>query len=31
MLFQRITILDENLDLQENMFVGTKDDRIEYI
>jgi 5-methylthioadenosine/S-adenosylhomocysteine deaminase len=31
MLFQRISILNENLDIQENMFVGVKGDRIEYI
>ncbi|MGN0709845.1 MAG: amidohydrolase [Anaerovoracaceae bacterium] len=31
MLFKNITILDENLDVKENMYVATKDDRIDYI
>ena len=31
MLFKNITILDENLDVKENMYVGIKDDRIDYI
>lgn len=31
MLFKNITILDENLEVREHMFVGTKDARIAYI
>ena len=31
MLFKNISILDENLDLQENMYVGIKKERIDYI
>ncbi|MFC2663082.1 MAG: amidohydrolase family protein, partial [Eubacterium sp.] len=31
MLFRDITILDENLDVQEHMYVGTKGKRIAYI
>ena len=31
MLFRDITILDENLEVQEHMYVGTKDKRIAYI
>ena len=31
MLFSDITILDENLDVRENMYVGTRDERIAYI
>ena len=31
MLFKNISILDENFEIRENMFVGTKDDRIGYI
>ncbi|MDD6154358.1 MAG: amidohydrolase [Eubacteriales bacterium] len=31
MLFKDITILDENLDVQTNMYVATKDDRVAYI
>lgn len=31
MLFKNITILDENFDIQKNMYVGTKKDRIAYI
>lgn len=31
MLFKNITILDENLDIQENMYVGVKDRKIVYI
>ncbi|WP_130863145.1 amidohydrolase [Bacilliculturomica massiliensis] len=31
MLFQDITILDENLDVREHMYVGTKAERIAYI
>ncbi len=31
MLFKNITILDENLEVREHMFVGTKDTRITYI
>ena len=31
MLFKNITILDEDLAVRENMYVGTKDDRIDYI
>lgn len=31
MLFKNITLLDENLEVREHMFVGTKDARIAYI
>ena len=31
MLFKDITILDENLEVREHMFVGTKGARIAYI
>ncbi len=31
MLFKNISIIDENLDIQNNIFVGVKGDRIEYI
>ena len=31
MLFKNITILDENLGVQENCFVATRDEKIEYI
>lgn len=31
MLFSNITILDENLDVKENMFVGIAGDKIDYI
>ena len=31
MLFKDITILDENFDIQKNMYVGTKKDKIAYI
>lgn len=31
MLFKNISIIDENLDIQNNMFVGVKGDKIEYI
>ncbi len=31
MLFENITILDENYQLQSNMYVGIKDDKITYI
>lgn len=31
MLFKNITILDENFDIKENMYVGVKDDKIAYI
>lgn len=31
MLFKNITILDENLEVKDNMYVGTKADIIEYI
>ena len=31
MLFKNITILDENFDTRENMYVGIKDDTVDYI
>ncbi len=31
MLFKNISIIDENLEIKNNMFVGIKDDKIEYI
>ncbi len=31
MLFKNITILDEDLNVKENMYVGIKDDKIDYI
>lgn len=31
MLFKNIAILDENLEFRENMYVGIKDERIDYI
>lgn len=31
MLFKNIAVLNENLDLQENMYVGIKGERIDYI
>ena len=31
MLFKNIAVLNENLDLQENMYVGIKSERIDYI
>ena len=31
MLFSNITIIDENLSVKENMYVGTAADRIDYI
>lgn len=31
MLFKNITVLDENFDIQKNMYVGTKEDKIAYI
>jgi len=31
MLFRNITLLDENFNVQENMYVGIKGDRIDYI
>ncbi len=31
MLFKNISLIDENLDIQNNMFVGVKGDKIEYI
>jgi len=31
MLFKEITILNENFEIEENMYVGVADDRIEYV
>ncbi len=31
MLFKNISIINENLEIQNNMFVGTEDDKIDYI
>ena len=31
MLFKEITILNENFEIEENMYVGVENDRIEYI
>lgn len=31
MIFKNISILDENMELQENMYVGIKDEKIDYI
>jgi 5-methylthioadenosine/S-adenosylhomocysteine deaminase len=31
MLFEKITLIDENLKVKENMYVGVEGDRIDYI
>ena len=31
MLFKNISIINENLEIQKNMYVGVKDDKINYI
>lgn len=31
MLFKNITIIDENIDIRGNMYIGIKDDKIDYI
>ena len=31
MLFKDITIIDENLDVKDHMYVGVTDDRIDYV
>ena len=31
MLFKHITILDENFEIKENMYVGVQGNRIDYI